>query len=101
MKKAISLVLIGFILSGCSPFKTHKMDIEQGNVISQEDASKLRVGMSEAQVQEFMGTPVLINTFSNDRVDYIYTFQAGYGTMNEKRIVCSFQRGILRDIQRN
>ena len=100
MKNLLTLLLIGFLLSGCSLFRTHKLDIDQGNIINQENAGQLRIGMSEAEVKALMGNPVLVNIFSNNRLDYIYTFKAGYGETIQKRVICIFENGRLRAIQR-
>lgn len=102
MKKIISLVLMGCLLSlsGCSLFRIHKMDIEQGNVFTQEDVSRLHKGMSESQVKSIMGTPTLVNIFTPNRMDYIYVWRPGYGQVTEKRVICLFQNGRLTDIQR-
>ncbi|MHB1220534.1 MAG: outer membrane protein assembly factor BamE [Gammaproteobacteria bacterium] len=98
MKKMISLVMIGLVLSGCSMFKLHKMDIVQGNAIEANDVRQLHKGMSQAQVKEIMGTPMLTNIFSPQRIDYVYTYQKGGQEMTEKKVTCIFQGGRLVDI---
>lgn len=97
MKKIISLILIGFTLSGCF-FRIHKMDVEQGNIISQQDVNRLRLGMTKYEVEEKMGHPVLVNVFSPNRFEYIYTFQRGYSNRFETRITCIFKNGRLQEI---
>jgi outer membrane protein assembly factor BamE len=59
------------------------------------------VGMTEAQVKEIMGSPVLINVFDPNREDYVYTFKPGYGDITEKYITFIFSGGILREIKGN
>lgn len=98
MKKMISLTLIGCFLSGCSFLQTHRIDIEQGNVFTQADINKLHPGMSQDQVKEIMGSPMLINIFSPNRIDYVYTFQSGHKEMQEKRVTCLFENGRLRQV---
>jgi outer membrane protein assembly factor BamE len=98
MKKMLTLALIGFILSGCSLFRTHKLDIEQGNIITQENVSRLHLGMTQDQVKGVMGNPVLVNIFTPNRIDFIYSFQPGYGRLTVQRITCIFQQGRLREI---
>lgn len=100
MKKIISLVLIGCILSGCAVIRPHKKNIEQGNVITPEQVSELHKGMTESQVIEVMGNPLLTNVFSTNRLDYVYTYQPGYGDRTEKRITCIFSHGRLKEIIR-
>src|SRR5689334_9608956 len=101
MKKIISLVLMGCLLSGCSFFRIHKMDIEQGNVFTQEDVSRLHTGMSESEVKSIMGTPTLVNIFTPNRIDYLYVWRPGYGQPTEKRVTCLFQNGRLREVLRS
>ena len=55
----------------------YKIDIQQGNVITQEMVDQLRPGMTRAQVQYVMGTPLLEDTFNKDRWDYVYSMQPG------------------------
>ncbi len=99
MKKSLILILIASTLSGCSWLRPHKMDIEQGNIIMPQDTSKLRIGMTESQVQAIMGTPVLMHIFTADRMEYVYTSKKGYNKMEEKRLTCIFVHGRLREIQ--
>ncbi|TAK76446.1 MAG: outer membrane protein assembly factor BamE [Gammaproteobacteria bacterium] len=98
MKKSLILIWIGLTLSGCSLFRIHKMDIQQGNIIKQDEVKQLHTGMTQAQVKDIMGTPVLMNIFTPDRVDYVYTFKKGYGDMMEKQVTCHFVHGRLKEI---
>lgn len=100
MKKLISLVMIGLTLSGCSFFTLHKMDVKQGNVLEANDVQQLRNGMSQAQVKEILGTPMLTNIFSPNRIDYVYTTQKGGQAMQEKKVVCIFNNGRLVEVIR-
>lgn len=93
------IIFTFFLLSSCAFIPVHKMDIEQGNIMTQEDVSRLHTGMSEAQVRQVMGTPVLLNTFNDNRVDYIYVFRPGRGAVTEKQLVLTFQRGVLKEIR--
>lgn len=99
MKKMISFLAILLMLTSCSIFRVHKMDIEQGNVISDDAVSQLHRGMSENQVKDIMGTPMLTNTFTPNRISYTYTFKPGYGELNEKMLILTFRNGRLQTIQ--
>lgn len=87
-------------MAGCSLFRPHKMNIEQGNIITCEDVEKLRVGMSANEVLRIMGNPVLVNTFSDDRMNYVYTFEPAYCPMQEKRITLILRHGRVTEIER-
>lgn len=75
-------------LTGCSVFSdndlraisfpgVHKIDIQQGNVVDQEMIDQLRPQMSKAQVLYVMGTPLVKDTFNQERWDYLYSYQPG------------------------
>lgn len=94
----IFFLSIGCLLTGCNWI--HKMDIEQGNVYTPEMVSKLHPGMTKAQVKDIMGIPTLLNTFNDNRVDYVYTNKPGGGKMTMKRVSLFFdKRGVLKNIE--
>ncbi len=75
-------------LSGCSVFSdnelravsfpgVYKIDIQQGNVVDQKMIDQLRPQMSKGQVLYVMGTPLLKDTFEQERWDYLYSYQPG------------------------
>jgi outer membrane protein assembly factor BamE len=101
MQKMLIALMMLLSLSGCSYFHVHKMDIEQGNVITAEMVSKVRLGMTEAEVRNIMGSPVLTNVFNPNRMDYVYTYKPGYGDYQERYITYSFQNGRLANIGGN
>lgn len=68
-------------LPGISPYK---IDIQQGNAITQEMMAKLRVGMTRSQVRFVLGTPLVVDPFRTDRWDYIYLFEKA-GRLTERR----------------
>jgi outer membrane protein assembly factor BamE len=94
MQKIIMLLSALLLLSGC----VHKMNIEQGNIIEQDSINKLHKGMSQEEVRSLLGSPVLINTFRDNRVDYVYTNKPGYGKGTEKNITLIFQGDRLKEI---
>ena len=99
MYKNIVCVLIMLTLSSC--FLVHKNDVEQGNIITPETVSRLHPGMTEMEVRNIMGNAVLINIFSPDRIDYVYTMQKGHYPRTTKRVSCIFESGRLKDIRVN
>lgn len=70
----ISILVFLSILAACT---IHKIDIQQGNAITQESVEKLKIGMDKKQVVQIMGTPLINDPFHYDRWDYIYQFIAG------------------------
>ena len=93
-----SVAVAGLILlhSACSwPPQPHKLDIEQGNAISQEEFESLYTGMSEAQVLEAVGAPMLMDPFHPDRWDYVYRLKPGKGRVRNSRFTLYFRDGVL------
>jgi outer membrane protein assembly factor BamE len=74
---------------GDLPF-VHKIDVQQGNVITQEMVAQLRKGMDKKKVQFIMGTPIILDTFNNTRWDYLYTFQHRGGEIERRRVTLVF-----------
>ena len=92
MYKIIAYLLIVLALSGC----IRKMNIEQGNVLTPQMVNQLRPGMSPEEVKDRMGTPILTQMFSHNRMDYVYTYKPGGGTMSEKYMTLIFKNGRLQ-----
>ena len=59
--------------------KPYRIDIRQGNYVTQEMVSQLKPGMSRDQVRFVLGTPLVTDVFHTDRWDYIYRFRPGKG----------------------
>jgi outer membrane protein assembly factor BamE len=100
MHKSFICLLMMLILSGCSFFQVRKPIIEQGNIITSENAGRLHTGMSPEEVKEVMGTPVLSNIFTANRMEYVYTYQERTNPRITKRVICVFSGGRLVGIQR-
>ena len=62
----------------------YRIDIQQGNVVTQEMVSKLKVGMTRAQVRFVLGSPLVTDMFHGDRWDYVYLMQR-QGKADERR----------------
>lgn len=101
MKKLIPLTILALFLSSCSVFRPHKNDIDQGNVITQNEISRLHKGMSTSEVKKVMGNPVMVTIFEGDRLNYVYTMKRGYNPMQVKRVICVFSKGSLVDIYKS
>jgi len=103
MKKIlISTVFTTLLLQGCGqipilPFlKPYKIDIQQGNYVTQDMLAKLQPGMSRNQVRFALGTPLIVDPFRTDRWDYVYTLQK-QGELAEQRLVTVIFRGEVLD----
>lgn len=77
----------------------YRVDIQQGNVITQEMLAQLKPGMEKTKVRHIMGTPPLVDTFHSDRWDYIYTFQEGSDARQMRRVSLYFEGDRLSRVE--
>lgn len=71
-------------------FGSYRMEIQQGNFVSQEMVSQLKPGMSKDQVRFVMGTPLITDSFHADRWDYVFRRQKANSTELEQRTLAVF-----------
>ena len=67
-----------------SSFEVYKIDVNQGNYLSQDMVDKLKPGMTKQQVKLVLGTPLVTSAFRDNRWDYVYEF-ARQGRVREHR----------------
>lgn len=90
--------------SGCSTILNnlpgvYTLDVQQGNIISQEEIDQLRPKMSKRQVLYIMGSSMLVDVFHQKRWDYIYSEQPGGKERKQKRISLYFDGDELIGVQ--
>ena len=103
MQKILIASVLSLVLAGCSGFPgVYKFDIPQGNVVTQDMVDKLRPGMTERQVRFVMGSPLITDTFHDDRWDYIFSRKSAEdGTTTKERITLLFSDGKLTGLSGN
>src|SRR5688572_11233124 len=79
-------------IPGVTPYR---MEIQQGNFISQEIVSRLSPGMSKEQVRLTLGTPLLTDIFHADRWDYIYWRERPGAKREQRKLTVYFEDGKL------
>ena len=77
MLVAVSCALLGACSWKPGFINEYKIDIQQGNVLTQDMVSQLRPGLSKDQVRFILGTPILTDMFHANRWDYVYRLQKG------------------------
>lgn len=88
-----SFTFVGLLaLAGCSFPGVYKIDIQQGNVVTQDMINQLRPGMTRRQVRFIMGNALLTDTFHPDRWDYLYSLQPGGGERQQERVSVFFNQ---------
>jgi outer membrane protein assembly factor BamE len=96
MQKLITSAALALVLVGCSGFPgVYKIDVQQGNVVTQEMLDTLEPGMTKGQVSYVMGTPLLTDAFHANRWDYVYTMKTGEGEYSEQRVSLFFENDTL------
>lgn len=98
MYKNLVILSICF-LSACSSLEfpgVYKINVEQGNVITQEMVDQLQPGMSRDQVEYIMGSALIKDTFNGNRWDYVYTRQRGDGKKLQNRMSIFFENDKLQ-----
>ena len=96
-RAAVAIVLVVF-LAGCGipralGIAPYKIEVQQGNFISQEMVSQLKEGMSKEQVRQIMGTPLLIDVFHAERWDYVYSRETSSGKREKRGFSIFFEDG--------
>ncbi|MCY3859094.1 MAG: outer membrane protein assembly factor BamE [Gammaproteobacteria bacterium] len=80
---------------GCAEGLLHRVDQQQGNLVTDRMIEQLKPGMNREQVVFIMGQPILKNSFDSDRWDYIYTFAPRSQTPEKRYITLYFEDGLL------
>lgn len=108
-KKLMAALIVGAMLAttGCKNiFRAYRIDIVQGQAITQEQVDQLRPGMTPAQVRYILGNPLVTDTLSPSRWDYPYRFlpgtyakEAGMEKVPHRRISVFFVNGLLEHVE--
>jgi len=77
----------------------YRIDVEQGNIVTQEMADQLKPGMSRRQVRFIMGTPLIEDTFNENRWDYLYVKRNGLNVLSESRLTVIFDQDSLAEVK--
>ena len=81
MQKRLTILLTCvLLLAGCSGLRfpgVYRVDIEQGNIVTDDMVARLKAGMTESQVRYVMGTPQLTDPFEPGRWVYAYRLRRG------------------------
>ena len=87
---AIVVACMAFGLSACNNLGVHRIDIQQGNLVTQENVEKVKVGMSRNEVRLALGTPLLRDPFRADRWDYYFSISQAGGATEQRKVTVAF-----------
>jgi outer membrane protein assembly factor BamE len=98
------------LLAGCSSIQPttdrllgvitpYRIDIMQGNVVTQELAALVKPGMSREQVRDLLGSPLLVSAFHADRWDYVFTLRRQGVEPQRRSVVAHFKDNRLDKLE--
>ena len=76
------------LLAGC----VYRIDIQQGNYITQDMVDKLKVGMTKVEARQALGTPLLNDVFHSNRWDYYFSNVKGSKSEDRTRLSVFFDK---------
>ena len=102
MQRLTILVLLCLSLGACGAggFRlgfpgVYRIDIAQGNIVTQEMIDQLKPGMTKRQVRFIMGTPLIVDTFEPERWDYFHSMNKNGKQESEERVSLYFENAKL------
>ena len=69
----------------------YRVDIGQGNLITQPMVDQLKSGMSRDQVRSILGTPLLVDPFRGNRWDYVFELRKAGRPADNRRFFVEFE----------
>ncbi|MBU2755377.1 outer membrane protein assembly factor BamE [Acidithiobacillus sp. CV18-2] len=91
-----STLLLCTTLSACS---IYRVNVQQGNVVSQKELAQIHKGMDKAEVSAVLGAPLLQDPWSSDEWVYSYSDKPAYGSTTVRNVILHFSRdGSLQSI---
>ena len=86
-------LLFLLLITGCSsiPSVLYKIDVQQGNIITQEMVDKLKPSMTKSQVRFVLGTALIDDVFHKDRWDYVYRLVQQGRLVEEYKLTVFFE----------
>lgn len=99
----IQIVLISVLLASCSTsylptFTPYKVEIRQGNLITQDMRAKVKLGMTQSQVKAALGAPLVNDPYHANRWDYIYSLEQQGKVVENQRLTLYFKNDKLSRI---
>lgn len=92
MQKLFIISSFYLLIASCA---TYKIEVQQGNLVTQEMLNQLELNMQAKKVRFIMGTPLMIDTFHQQRWDYLYSLQPGGSQRQQRKITLFFDKNKL------
>lgn len=101
LRPVIVATILALGLTACSSVQkvVYRIDVPQGNYLESSTVSQVKVGMNAQQVRYLLGTPVLVDPFSNNTWYYVFLQQKSYEDPEQHTLVVNFdQRGVVTKV---
>ena len=95
----IRLSLALTLLMSVGACKMHKIDIQQGNLITESEVNQLERGMTKREVRYILGTPLVVDPFHQNRWDYFYSLDRRGEDVIQRRITVVFDNDVVDRIE--
>ncbi len=105
--RALNIALLStvFTLASCGdPIwlpRAHKIDVQQGNLVTTEQVDAIKTGMSREEVATLLGVPVSTSAFHTNRWDYTYTLTPAGHRSEAKRFTVFFADNVVSSTENN
>ena len=102
-------LLVAALLTGCESLQRtdslfgiitpYRIDIVQDNAVTQEQAEKIKPGLTRLQVRDVLGTPLMADPFHANRWDYIFTLRRPGAEAQRRSVVVFFEGDVVKSIE--
>ena len=80
----------------------YRIDIQQGNLLEEDSVDQASVGMTKSQILFLLGTPMVTDSFHEDRWDYTYYLRRGRSRDVDRRwLIVYFDGDIVSRIEKD
>ncbi len=94
------------LMTGCGSWSNpidrispHRIEIQQGNALTQDMLDKLKPGMTPSQVRFILGTPLVVDPFHKNRWDYVYRLERSGKVAEQRRVTVIFEDDRLKALE--
>lgn len=98
--RALAAATLLALLAGCNTtarddrfyglIRPYRVEIVQGNVVTQEMIAQIQPGLGRAQVRDILGSPLLTSAFHGNRWDYVFKIRRQGAEPQERRVTIFF-----------
>ncbi len=97
LRSSVCILTLALCLTACGGYK---INVVQGNFLDQEKVDQVDEGMTRNQVKYLLGTPMITDSFHEDRWDYVYSVRIGKtGQLIQRKVTVFFDGDAVRNVE--